>query len=384
MRAGLGRPVMVLILALVLVGVLGVLAGVPPTPAADDPSSRSPGRAGTLALHTWLGDLGFQVHRISSEFDLSGTDVLLSVDPRNGFGAEEAGRVMAHLAGGGDAVIALNGIAGVPLVSRLLDRLHITAREQTGSGVAVPAQPIDSGGRVDRLRIGAAAVLGGPQEVVPLLTAREQVVAVAVREPRGGRAYVIGSAVPFSNDGLRRDDASEFVLTLLERARGGRIAFDEFHHGEAGARTGAAAILAGPIGFAAGLWALLILIHLATAGRRVGRPLPARDPARVPSATTYMRAMSALHRRSSRRGGVADRYARELKARVARVSGVEPHLDDDKFRAALAARGDPRSRATGDLLARARMLAAAEPSERELLDLARDVEADERLWAASL
>jgi len=382
MRGALGRPLVVLVLALTLLGGMATVASIPPSTSPDDPSSRSPGRDGTLALHTWLGDLGFQVHRIGSEFDLSGTDVVISVAPRSDFRAEEVDTMMRHLAGGGDVVIALNGAGGTPAIQGLLDRFHIEVSDQADPGVAVPAQPIDAGGRVERVRVGPSAVLDGPPEVVPLLRAGGRVIGVAVRVAHGGRAYLFGSSTPFSNEGLRHDDASGLVLTLLERARGGRIALDEFHHGEGNAQTGAAAILLGPVGLAMLLGGALALALLAVGGRRVGRPRPARDPARAPSAATYMGAMAALYRRSSRRGGVADRYAEELKSRIARVSGVDAHLGDDSFLAALFAYGgDGPLRGAAELLARARMLAASNPSEVELLWLARDIDAAERRWA---
>src|SRR5205807_609888 len=115
-------------------------------------------------------------------------------------------------------------------------------------------------------------------------------VAVAVMQPVGaGRIYVIGSPHPLSNEGLqpRLGDSWGLVLAVLERARGGRIAFDEVHHGETGA-SGAAGAIAWPVWLGGALAGLVALGYLTLSGRRLGRPLPAGDATAVPSATALV------------------------------------------------------------------------------------------------
>ncbi|HEX6493517.1 MAG TPA: hypothetical protein VF112_08380, partial [Candidatus Dormibacteraeota bacterium] len=177
----------------------------------------------------------------------------------------------------------------------------------------------------------------------------------------------------------RHGDADGLVLALLERSRGGRVGFDEVHHGE-GSSGGAGAVLAGPVGAAGVLAALVVLALLGVNGRRLGRPVPAGDPARVPSAHEFVAAMARLHERSSRLGGVAERYAAELKERVGAAAGVEPGLDDDAFVDRLRGFGDARADAVAAALARARTLAAGRPGDDALLALAREVDAAERAF----
>ena len=112
----------------------------------------------------------------------------------------------------------------------------------------------------------------------------------------------------------------------------------------------------------------------------MGRPIPAGDPVAVPSASTFVAAMAQLYERSAQRGGVAERYAAELKDRVAEASGVSPHLDDDAFVAALSGYGDDQSREVGRVLTRARRLAAGAPTDADLLALARAVDDVEAAW----
>ena len=53
-----------LIAALCILAVIAISSAIPPNDQAD-PSSRSAGTLGTLALYTWFSDLGLNVSRIS-------------------------------------------------------------------------------------------------------------------------------------------------------------------------------------------------------------------------------------------------------------------------------------------------------------------------------
>ncbi len=55
----------------------------------------------------------------------------------------------------------------------------------------------------------------------------------------------------------------------------------------------------------------------------------------VPSATAYVTAMGQLFARSRQRGPIAARYADELKRRIGGATGVDWHLDDATFCAAI-------------------------------------------------
>jgi hypothetical protein len=253
------------------------------------------------------------------------------------------------------------------------------------SGVATPAQPYDPGDRVHSVPVGPGFAFFEQAPLVPLLREGGAAVAAAVRSGDGGRAYVLGSSLPLSNDGLRHGDSATLLLSLLTRARGGRVAFDEFHHGEgAGASaSGADAVLLGPVGAAGALAALIVLGALALNGRRLGRPQSAGPAAAVPSAAGYVAAMGDLFARSRRRGAIAARYGDELKRAASRITGVDRHLDDERFVSAISAAGDPTAASLGDLLRRVRSLASGDPEEAALLQLARDVDAFERSWVGT-
>jgi hypothetical protein len=91
--------------------------------------------------------------------------------------------------------------------------------------------------------------------------------------------------------------------------------------------------------------------------------------------------MAGLYGRSARLGGVAERYATELKERVGAAAGVEAALDDRAFIDRLRGYGDARAGAVDAALARARSLAAGQPGDAALLALAREVDDVERGWA---
>jgi hypothetical protein len=204
-----------------------------------------------------------------------------------------------------------------------------------------------------------------------------------VRVGSGGRAYVLGNTEPLSNDGLRRGDSSFLALSLLQRARGGRINFDEYHHGEGSGSTGAAVIFDGPVGLAMPLLGLLVLVAIAVNGRRLGKPTQDADEALVPSATAYVTAMGQLFARSRQRGPIAAHYADELKRRVGSATGVDWHLDDQTFCAAIAVASASSAASLATLLGHARQLAAGQPEESDLLRLARDVDSCERQWTGA-
>jgi hypothetical protein len=378
MRAPVRGPLLALIGALAVIILIAVIT--PSGGADDDPSSRSAGRAGTLALYSWLDGLGLEVHRVSGDFDLGATDVLVVAEPTRSFTTPQLDTLEGFLRGGGELIAGVDGPA-LAVAQQLLDRLHVEATPSVHAGDAVPVQPLDPGGRVSRVAVEDGLGFDTPARVVPLLQRDGRAVLVGV-QVGAGRAYLLGSPYPLSNAGLepRRGDAYRLVLALLERSRGGRVAFDEVHHGE-GSSGGALAVLAGPVGLAGLLAALVLLAHLAVNGRRLGRPVPAGDPARVPSAGEFVSAMAGLYERSARLGGVAERYATELKERVGAATGIEPSLDDERFVDRLRGYGDARAGAVAAVLARARELAASRPGAAALLALAREVDEVERGWA---
>ena len=377
MRRGLA-PYAVIAAALLAALLLIVLGTAPPS-QNDDPSSRAAGRAGTLALYDWLGTLGFQVHRIAGQFDTAGSDVLLIIDPRVTISAAEADAVMGALARGSDVVLAVPATDPGPS-GPLLARLGVSLDLARPAGTSAPVQPFDAGDRVHRVPMSAGVSIEAGPSLTPLLAQGGAITAVAEQEPGGGRAVVLASPFPLSNDGLRDGDSATLVLGILERARGGAIGFDEYHHGEiASTPDGAAAIFESPLGLALLLGTATVIAYLALSGRRLGRPLATHEVALVPTTASYIDALASLYERSRDRGAVAARYADELKRRLSTPAGVDAQLGDADYVASLERVRPDLAPDAARLLARGRSLAASRPGAAELLALARDVDDLERL-----
>lgn len=386
MRRVTGGPLAVLLAALV------VLAGITllfsrSTPSDVDPGSRSAGNNGSLALYEWLGRLGLSVSRISGDFAPAASDVLVVHDPTVAFTPAEASQVTDLLRGGGELILTADR-AGIVAAAELLgaigaqpDRASLVGSNPLPASYnAIPALPIDPGGLVRRVPMQAGLDFDvSPENGATLLTYQGRAVGVGL-PVGGGRAYVLGSPYPLSNLGLRQGDSAAMVLALIERARGGRIAFDEFHHGERGAG-GAQAALSGPVGLAGLLAAVAIFVFLALSGRRLGRAVPAADPSRVPSATEYVEAMGGLIERTAQRGAVASRYAEELKRRVGAATAIDARLDDEAFLALLDAHDPVVVSPVRSALQRCRELSAGRPTGAQLVALARQVDEVEGAFA---
>jgi hypothetical protein len=370
-----------LAVAAFIVTLLVLVLGTAPPNQNDDPSSRVAGKAGTLALYRWLGDLGFTIHRISGQFDLSATDVLVIDDPRTPISDSDAVSVIESVAHGADLVLAVSPESEAD-AEALLIRLRVSLSAPRPAGDSVPAQPIDAGERVRHVPMSAGSAIDPAPYLTPLLTQSNALTAVAEQLGGGGRAYVLASAFPLSNDGLRDADSSTLVLSMLERARGGGISFDEYHHGEVDASAdGAAAVFESPLGLALLLAVAAGVVFLALSGRRLGRPVAAHDVALVPTTASYIDALAGLYSRSGDRGAVAARYAQELRQRLA--LGVTAPAGADGDAAFVAAVRQARPELADDVaavLGRARALAASRPDGAALLSLARAVDDLERRW----
>src|SRR5258708_30054657 len=91
-----------------------------------------------------------------------------------------------------------------------------------------------------------------------------------------------------------------------------QVGFDEVHHGEGGVE-GWKTVVYSPVGLAGALVLLVILVQLATSGRRLGRAIPATDPRLVPPPGGVVGALAQLFQRSPHRPPPGQRYAGEPK-----------------------------------------------------------------------
>ena len=389
MRRANATPIAILVAVLAILVVV-LLLGAPGSTGNDDYTSTGNDKVGTLALYDWLQATGDNVNRVDSEFTLGGTDVLVSAAPLDDYAytVSDDAILTSFLRGGGEVILA---VVDPNAAEAVLLPLGIVP-DQSDASSASPSQPYPGSDGVGSVPLvppgespdGKVWAFSGGSDVVPLLGSAAAPVAVDV-QVGAGRLYLLGSDYPLSNDGLRRGDSATFVLGLVQGARGNRVGFDEIHHvGAAGtADQGLTAVFQGPLLAAVLLAIVIALVYLVTSDRRLGRPLPHRDPARVPSVHEHIEAVGHLLSRTHERGAVAGRYAEELKLRVGRATGIEPRLPDADFLAVLSGFGEAPAHALGALLEEARVMAGGHPSEGELLGLARRVDALESEWGVA-
>ena len=343
----------------------------------DEPGSTANGKSGTLALYTWMTELGFQTSRVEGDFDLHNIDTLFIIEPTQTLSADDRSKIDAFLNSGGDVVVADN--TGF-ITNHLVEKYGIAVGDPVADGNAVPAIPLNSSNSVHSVPVTGASGVSGDRSV-PLLSI-DGVPVAAGRKVGDGRLFFVTSESPFDNDGLRRGDSAPFVLALVEHARGGRIGFDEFHHGSSGSGQilglGMDQIFVGPLGLATLIAIILVALYLVLKGRRLGAALPRRDPALVPTASDRLDALSQLVARAGDKGAIARDYVEELKGHVGSITGAPSSDSDAAFIAVLSA--GPVAE-TERLIARGRTLENSKPSERQLVAFAHDVVDLEQRWS---
>lgn len=341
-----------------------------------DPGSTANDQAGTLALYTWLDELGMSTSRIENTFDLGNIDTLVIAEPTISFTTPEIAAVNTFLRRGGNVIVADDQGNSVPL----LQNFSVTLSPDYLDGTAHNVGAIGSQGDVHNVPVSDAGTVSGPRST-NLLTLDGQVVA-AQFSVGSGHLNVVASEFPLSNEGLRQQDSATFVLALLEGSRGPRVGFDEFHHGASGSTSflgpGLGNVFSGPLGLATLLGIVFAIFALTVNGRRLGKPVKSGDAAKVPSAVDRIADLTELFERSGDRGPIVARYVEELKQRVAECTGVSAIVSDDDFLASLTAGPIDKTRA---VVTEGRRLEQSHPTSAVMVKYAEDVVALEASWA---
>jgi hypothetical protein len=314
----LGRrlgPLLAVVVGAVLLAWLGTREG-PPLPAG---SARSTAPDGARALFLWVDSLGRRAERLESLGRLGAQGqpgAVFVLSPAVPLGAADRQALDAVPAAGGTLVLAgpTSAYAGY------LEALGLEA--STGTFVRQARPPGESGPAV---RVDTWERLTG-EGATPLLVAPDGE-AVAVRTPyRAGQVVVVTGVRPFTNAGLRDEDAARFVFRVVDGAvpAGATAVFDESHYleltpaGEPVQTFGSLLRETGP-GRAALYAVALTFGFLLLAGRRLGPPIPPVG-ATASGRTMFeqVQALAGLYRRAGQlpalRRHFAARYGRELAA----------------------------------------------------------------------
>ena len=314
------RSSMVLLAIAVLATVIGFLRVITePTPLPPGSSySRQPD--GSLALFTWLGELGASPSR-----DTEGkASALFVIQPTS-----VSRQLIDSVADGGGTIVLAGDSIQWLLNTRALGVTVEPVQASDGDVTTTDGLRLSLGSRY-RLRADGAE---------PLLV-REDGRIAALRKPyHAGTLIVIASSEPLSNAGLRDPATARFVfrsiVSPLARAHSA-VAFDEAGRpGVASVRapTTANQLLFGTAPGRAVLYACaLIFVYLLLAGRRLGPAILPRSAAQS-QRTMYehVQMLADLYRRAGRLAVVREtlgrHYARHDPVAAARILSARTESD---------------------------------------------------------
>jgi len=332
---------------------------------------------GALALYTWAREIGYDSRRLEyGTFALEESDAaLLMLNPSEPVKRTQAREILDWVASGGTLILALDRSALFSPPNQLLDELKFDTAVYTGTQVierAGPGQPA-----LDQPPVGQAPVQAGRvlqpmrNDYVKLLGVADAVLIAGVKHG-SGYAYISATTFPFSNEGLRDPENAALVLNMLRRVpAGGRIEFDEYHHGFFTPPSTGKVLFGNPWGWGAAYAVLVIGMYLVLGGRRFGRPIPLREEIARRSSAEYIESMADLFQRGGKRAYILKHYHSALKRRLARKDGANPQLDDADFVRELARARPIDEQALTALLQRLR---AENPGEAELVRAVADAD----------
>ncbi len=322
------RPYLSILALVALGGVAAVALAPAPAPDNANPSSWSTGTGGSWALYHLSMSLGARPERVTGSdlpASLRAGATLVEYQPTVTFSRAAARAIVTFVRSGGRLVLAGGATA---VVRPLLSQLGLDA---TGRLLARALR--------ERLPLGGSAPLlvemgAGPgysastPAALPLLGG-EPLPAAEVLALGGGEAIVLDSGFPLSNLGLRRAQYGLFAARALGLAGGGTVLFDEIHHGyQLG--DGTAALLWGTtLGASGVVLAALCLLFLASAGRRLGRPLPTAQLLARRGTEDHLEAVANLYSRTGDRRAIAERYRFELAAAIAAAPSSSGDMGTD-------------------------------------------------------
>jgi hypothetical protein len=313
-----------------------------PTQQPGGPKSHSSGQGGALALYTWLEQIGYRPERLEfRDYALDGdVDLLMILGPTNEITPDQARHTLEWVQGGGTLVLATEQSALFGSGNALLDQLDVELAVYTPTTViehATPLQPALDSPPVTRPLVQASRILLPRRaDYTALLGASDALVSLGVRHGQG-YVYLFSTVYPFTNDGLADEQNARLVLNALRRVpAGGRVLFDEYHHGYIRPPTAATPITGNPIGWTGLYVAMAVGMYLLLSGRRFGRPVPLAEEVQRRTSAEYVESMADLFQRGGKTAYIGAHYHTQFKRQVARPYGVNPQLDDDTFASEVA------------------------------------------------
>jgi hypothetical protein len=342
-------------------------------PQANDPAqatTHSSAPEGALALYSWTRDLGYDSRRLEYRaFALEESDAaLIILNPQEPINRTQSRAMLDWVEQGGTLIFADDQSAIFGASNALLDDLRFETGVYSETQLieqAAPAQPA-----LDQPPTGTAQVQTGRvllphrDDYVTLVGVPDAPLVAGIKHGNG-YIYLSATTYPFTNAGLRDSANAALALNMLRRApAGGRVLFDEYHHGFFTPPSTSRILLGSPWGWAAAYAVLVIALYLILGGRRFGRPIPLQEELVRRSSAEYVESMADLFQRGGKRDYILKHYHSAFKRALARKDGINPQLDDAEF-----ARELSRARAVDEpaLLALLARLRSAKAGEADLV-----------------
>lgn len=376
-----------------------------------NPSYTNDRASGTRGAFVWAEKLGYEPvpwRQDWSRLSPSETGVLLVIDPsiqqplvtltgiggqsddRTELTAQDASRLRRWLnSGTGHTAILLSSRIGSGQSSAkpssddaasfgdALDVIVESAAPDTGRTEFAPLQPIadtqgilsihsESGTRIKRTSTDGLAIFG--DSAGPL----------ALEIPVGrGRLIAVADGTLLSNSQLSRSENAVFLANLLAHygEPGGRVLFDEYHHGDASSAEGSVwEDLGRPLQLALIQLCFAALALVVLLSGRFGPPVPlVRSVAR--SSADYVGSLASLYRRAGASQTALETLYRQFLRDICGRLALPPDVDLERLAAVAARRGQIDKERLRRLLATCELrLDSGKISEAELLDLTQQME----------
>lgn len=364
------------IVALILIAIIAVVSvGTIPPPPAPSGSVRSSAKDGAMALKLWLAERGYTTTEVlTTRIAPESYDALFVLNPLKAYSPDDAERLRLWVQRGGRLIVA-----GAPLITETwlhhFDvNLIFNAAWRTDDTLPTnsatlnrPAAQTVQVGNVPAYRIESART-----DIASQITDEHGHIMISFPEG-AGMVWVLVTAYPLTNLGLRYPGSGELALNLLAGLPGNaQIAFDEAVHGFGeGAQTLSAWLFTTSPGWGIVAGTMITFIYLLSRGRRFGRIIPLPEERLRRESVEYIQAIATLLRRTGQREEIVKHYHERLRRRLSERYVLDAKLPDDQL-VHLAAARDPALEETA-LRNVLRRLSNAHVSEGELVRLASDV-----------
>ncbi len=319
------REIVLIVATIIIVAV--ITGQVSPEREQSGPNlvSSSGAPTGARALYLWLEQLGYRVERMQGPaFALDDSaKVLFILSPSAEPTEDELVTLRGWVERGGTLVTAGDvpnfwpaGIATGQVENSLpafLRRFDLSMRVWAQTKVdAQPGQPLLLHPAVSTVHMQAMTYVTGTASLVGYLGESDRPVAAGL-EVGNGRVYVLASMSAWSNLGLGQADNGALVLNWLPAPQqGGRVVFDELHHGQRQPPSIEGLLVHQPWGWAL-LYALVAaFVYLLLSGRHFGRTVPVITDTRR-AAAEYVVSLAGLLRRGGKGEWAAQHYENALR-----------------------------------------------------------------------